>query len=83
MQTKTLNILLTEANKEIKLLSFSESKNLIENSNAVIIDVREESEVNNLGIVKGAIHIPRGLLEFKLEPNSINNPININRETNI
>ena len=39
MQTKTLNILLTEANKEIKLLSFSESKNLIENSNAVIIDV--------------------------------------------
>lgn len=83
MQTKTLNILLTEANKEIKLLSFSESKNLIENSNTVIIDVREESEVNNLGIVKGAIHIPRGLLEFKLEPNSINNPININRETNI
>ena len=83
MQTKTLNILLTEANKEIKLLSFSESKNLIENSNAVIIDVREESEVNNLGIVKGAIHIPRGLLEFKLEPNSINNPINIKRETNI
>ena len=75
--------LLTEANKEIKLLSFSESKNLIENSNTVIIDVREESEVNNLGIVKGAIHIPRGLLEFKLEPNSINNPININRETNI
>jgi len=83
MQTKTLNILLTEANKEIKLLSFSESKNLIENSNTVIIDVREESEVNNLGIVKGAIHIPRGLLEFKLEPNSTNNPININRETNI
>ena len=83
MQTKTLNILLAEANKEIKLLSFSESKNLIENSNTVIIDVREESEVNNLGIVKGAIHIPRGLLEFKLEPNSINNPNNINRETNI
>ena len=51
MQTKTLNILLAEANKEIKLLSFSESKNLIENSNTVIIDVREESEVNNLGIV--------------------------------
>ena len=83
MQTKTLNILLTEANKEIKLLSFSESKNLIENSNTVIIDVREESEVNKLGIIKGAIHIPRGVLEFKLEPNSINNPININSETNI
>ena len=62
---------------------FATSKNLIENSNTVIIDVREESEVNNLGIVKGAIHIPRGLLEFKLEPNSINNSININRETNI
>ena len=83
MRTKTLNILLAEAYKEVTLLSFSESRNLIKSSNTVIIDVREESEVNNLGIVKGAIHIPRGLLEFKLEPNSINNPININNDTNI
>ena len=83
MQTKTLEKLLIEANDLVKRLSFEESINLINNSKTVIIDVREESEVYNLGLVKNAIHIPRGLLEFKLSPNSPNNPILIDDETNI
>ena len=83
MQTKTLEKLLIEANDLIKKLSFEESINLIKNSKVVIIDVREESEVYNLGLVKNAIHIPRGLLEFKLSPNSPNNPVLIDDETNI
>ena len=83
MQTKTLEKLLIEANDLVKRLSFEESINLINNSKAVIIDVREESEVYNLGLVKNAIHIPRGLLEFKLSPNSPNNPVLIDDDTNI
>ena len=83
MQTKTLEKLLIEANDLVKRLSFEESINLINNSKVVIIDVREESEVYNLGLVKNAIHIPRGLLEFKLSPNSPNNPVLIDDETNI
>ena len=83
MQTKTLEKLLIEANDLVKRLSFEESINLIKNSKVVIIDVREESEVYNLGLVKNAIHIPRGLLEFKLSPNSPNNPVLIDDETNI
>ena len=83
MQTKTLEKLLIEANDLVKRLSFEESINLIKNSKVVIIDVREESEVYNLGLVKNAIHIPRGLLEFKLSPNSPNNPVLIDDDTNI
>ena len=83
MQTNTLEKLLIEANDLVKRLSFEESINLINNSKTVIIDVREESEVYNLGLVKNAIHIPRGLLEFKLSPNSPNNPVLIDDETNI
>ena len=83
MQTKTLEKLLIDANDLVKRLSFEESINLINNSKTVIIDVREESEVYNLGLVKNAIHIPRGLLEFKLSPNSPNNPVLIDDETNI
>ena len=83
MQTKTLEKLLIEANDLVKRLSFEESINLINNSKTIIIDVREESEVYNLGLVKNAIHIPRGLLEFKLSPNSPNNPVLIDDETNI
>jgi len=83
MQTKTLEALLIEANDSVKRLSYDESVDLINNSQTVIIDVREESEVHNLGLIKNAVHIPRGLLEFKLSPNSPNNPILINDDTNI
>lgn len=83
MQTKSLNLLLEIANKEIKRLTFDESMDIIKNSKFVIIDVREESEVYSQGIIKDAIHIPRGLIEFKLSPDSLNNPVNIDNDTNI
>ena len=83
MQTKTLEALLIEANELVKRLSYDESVDLINNTQTVIIDVREESEVYNLGVIKNAIHIPRGLIEFKLSPNSPNNPVLINDDTNI
>ena len=83
MQTKTLEALLIEANDLVKRLSYDESVDLINNTQTVIIDVREESEVYNLGLIKNAVHIPRGLLEFKLSPNSPNNHILISDDTNI
>ena len=83
MQTKTLNILLEEANNLVERLNYEEAIKLIETSKTVIIDVREESEVFNQGLIKGAIHIPRGLIEFKLAPNSSDNPMHIDDETNL
>ena len=82
MQTN-LEELLIEANDLVKRLSYDESVDLINNTQTVIIDVREESEVYNLGVIKNAIHIPRGLIEFKLSPNSPNNPVLIKDDTNI
>tara|TARA_B100000214_G_C23945218_1_gene617681 strand:- start:316 stop:699 length:384 start_codon:yes stop_codon:yes gene_type:complete len=83
MQTKTLEDLLNEANALIPRISFEETVNKIDNEDSIIIDVREESEVFNQGIIKGAIHIPRGLLEFKLVLNSPDNALKINENTNI
>ena len=77
MLTKDLNTLLKEANDIVKRLSYEESKLLIENHKTVIIDVREESEVYSQGIIKNAIHIPRGLIEFQLKPDSDKNPVSI------
>ena len=75
--------MLKEANDIVKRLSYEESKLLIENHKTVIIDVREESEVYSQGIIKNAIHIPRGLIEFQLKPDSDKNPVSIDSETNI
>lgn len=66
MQIKSLELILEEANKQIKRLSYDDSINLIKNHSTLIIDVREESEVHSSGVIKNAIHIPRGLIEFKI-----------------
>ena len=66
MQIKSLELILEEANKQIKRLSYDDSINLIKNHSTLIIDVREESEVNSSGVIKNAINIPRGLIEFKI-----------------
>ena len=83
MNNKTLESLLVEANDQIKRLSYEETVTKIQNSNHVIIDVREESEVAFSGLIKNAVNIPRGVIEFKLKPNSLENPINIDSDTDI
>ena len=83
MQNKSLDDCLKEANELVPRLSFEETIDFIKNKETVIIDVREESEVINYGLIKEAIHIPRGLIEFKLSPNSLNNPVEIKENTNI
>ena len=83
MSQTSLESMLSEANQNIKRLDFSETENIIKNTNHVIIDVREESEVHSHGLIKNAIHIPRGLIEFKLKPYSFDNPVTIDDDTNI
>lgn len=83
MNNKTLESLLVEANDQIKRLSYEEAVTKIQKSNHVIIDVREESEVAFSGLIKNAINIPRGVIEFKLKPDSPDNPIHIDSDTDI
>ena len=83
MENKTLESMLIEANKNVERLSYEEICNILKQPNTFIIDVREESEVANFGLIKNAIHIPRGLIEFKIELNSSNNPAGINNDSNL
>lgn len=68
------------ANSSVKRLSFNEAKEFI-SSGAIIIDVREQSEVAQSGKAKNALHIPRGLIEFTLSIDSQNNPMGINKDS--
>ena len=83
MRNKSLDDYLKEANELVPRLSYEQTIDLITNNDTVIIDVREESEVINYGLIKEAINIPRGLIEFKLSPNSPNNPVQIKENTKI
>ena len=75
--------MLIEANKNVERLAYEETCGMLKQPNTFIVDVREESEVANFGLIKNAIHIPRGLIEFKIELNSSNNPAGINNDSNL
>ena len=83
MENKNLETMLIEANKNVERLTYEETCNILKQPNTFISDVREESEVANFGLIKNAIHIPRGLIEFKIELNSSNNPAGINNDSNL
>ena len=61
------------ANNLVPRISPNEAK-AKQDTGALIIDIREREEINTSGMVKGAYHIPRGLLEFQttlVNPNGL------------
>ena len=70
MTIKSIQTLVNNAMQEIKTISADEAYKLFENNNCNLIDVREINELENSGKVQGANHMPRGMLEVYLDPNS-------------
>ena len=62
--------LVNNALKEIKTISTDEAHKLVENDETNLIDIRDVRELQKEGKVEGATHIPRGMLEFWLDPAS-------------
>ena len=70
MNIKSSQQLVEEANKTIETLSPEEVKNLMEKNEITLIDVRDIRELWKEGTLENSIHIPRGMLEFWLDPQS-------------
>ena len=70
MSIKSSQELVDEANKKIEALSADEVKKLAEKNEITLIDVRDIRELWREGTIEKSIHIPRGMLEFWLDPNS-------------
>ena len=70
MTIKTIQNLVSEAMSEIKTIDAGEAYQMVQNKNCNLIDIRESNELENTGSVEGATHIPRGMLEVYLDPNS-------------
>ena len=70
MSIKSSQTLVDEAQKKIETLTPSEVKNLIEKKEITLIDVRDIRELWKEGTIENAKHIPRGMLEFWLDPES-------------
>ena len=70
MNIKSSKELVEEANKTIKVMKAKEVKSAAEKGEITLIDIRDIRELWNEGTIKDSIHIPRGMLEFWLDPQS-------------
>ena len=70
MNIKSSQTLVEEAQKSIETLNSSEVKKLADNNEITLIDVRDIREIWKEGTIENSKHIPRGMLEFWLDPQS-------------
>ena len=68
MNIKSSQTLVSEALKEIKTINTDEALTLFNEDKCNLIDIREKGELDKMGRVEDSNHIPRGMLEFWLDP---------------
>ena len=70
MTIKSSQTLVSEALKKIKTITTDQAFDLFNGNNCNLIDIRDIRELQKEGQVENAKHIPRGMLEFWLDPDS-------------
>ena len=70
MSIKSSQTLVQEALKEIKTINVDEAHDLANNDKCNLIDIRDIRELEKTGRVENSHHIPRGMLEFWMDPES-------------
>ena len=70
MTIKSSQELVKNALREIKTLSVDDALKLVKEDKCNLVDIRDLRELEKEGRIKNSNHIPRGVLEFWLDPNS-------------
>jgi rhodanese-related sulfurtransferase len=66
----TLKDMLDTANAAVPKITPAEARDLIARGAALVVDVRDAPEVEKSGKIAGAVHVSRGMLEFRADPQS-------------
>lgn len=70
MPITPVKTLVTEAKEQIESLSQEAAQEQAEAGTAQLVDIRDIRELKRDGRIPGAIHAPRGMLEFWIDPQS-------------
>ena len=62
--------MVNEAKSRIKTISLEEAKGRLGSDRVVFVDLRDVRELEREGMIPGAFHCPRGMLEFWVDPDS-------------
>ena len=66
----SVKAMMEAANASVPRVTPAQATEMVDKDGAVMLDVRDAMEVAQSGKAAGAVHIPRGLLEFKADPDS-------------
>lgn len=67
---KSSKQLVQEAMAQIETMSVSSVQRALENNEVLLVDLRDIRELKHEGKIEGALHVPRGMLEFWIDPTS-------------
>jgi rhodanese-related sulfurtransferase len=67
---KSVKDLLAAANAVVPRITPAQAQAMIAEGNTLVVDVRDAAEVEKSGKVASAVHVPRGMLEFRADPES-------------
>jgi rhodanese-related sulfurtransferase len=70
MAIRSVKEMMALAREEIDNVSPAEAKRRVEEEGAVIVDIRDVRELQKSGVIPNAMHAPRGMLEFWVDPES-------------
>ena len=68
MTIKSSQTLVSEALSEVTTITAEEALKLSNEDKCTLIDIREKGELDKTGRIENSNHIPRGMLEFWLDP---------------
>ena len=68
MAIKSSQTLVSEALSEVKTITADQALKLSNEDKCTLIDIREKGELDKTGRIENSNHIPRGMLEFWLDP---------------
>ena len=79
----TVKQMLEAANAAVPKITPDQAREMMDKGNTLVVDVRDASEVQNSGKVAGAVHVSRGMLEFRADPEAPSHDKNFAKDKNV
>jgi rhodanese-related sulfurtransferase len=81
--TTSVKQMLEAANAAVPKISPAQAKDMIAGGNTLVVDVRDGTEVTASGKVAGSVHVSRGMLEFRADPELPSHDKNFAKDKNV
>ena len=75
--------MLEAANAAVPRIAPAQARELMAKGNTLVVDVRDAPEVEKSGKVAGAVHVSRGMFEFRADPDSTYHDKNFTKDKTV